>query len=476
MHRALLRPDLVSRIIKVLYPHWSEDEYIFLDLYNCAQVNKLFFSEAIRVLWQGCGNNTPGIRHLAQIAQQDLARAQIYAKHVSYLDFGLYENGIVYGTVTFDTVYLDVISSLSYPELESIEIYGTGDEIEDRLLECYLQPRLESFSLEGKFRGHLETFLDTVTRRCPNIKNVDFECKGPLTVRVGNFLAKHPQLNSFSLPHAQSVWSQKDFEPICRMSELEQLCVPYIEVSWLDMIDGGWPELDQLRTNLSSEAVGRMTQLAPGIGIVELKLRSNPSPSDVFLKLSQFTQLRSLELHLMRTDTPTESYINAQGFVNLARHCPKLFKFHVSGESSHPTIHGITDSLFDDLTRNLPEISDFCLDVDDTSALTFNAVCSLGKHCQKLWQARLSCNVDWMQDLEAVLPSGVQFKLTGLELVLHGERFPLERWTDADRERLSRFTEKFVRSAPEFSWVELFKGNDADEYMKGLLEEYINKR
>lgn len=466
----------MSEIVKQLHPHWTEDEYRFVDLYNCAQINKLFSSEAIRVLWQGCGNSTPGIRHLAQIAQQDQARAQIYANNVSYLGFGLFEDGEGYGTVTFDTAYLDVLSSLSYPELESVMIYGIGEEIEDRLIECYLQPKLESFTLQGECCGHLEDFLDTVTRRCPSIKNVDFECKGTLTVRVGNFLETHPQLNSFSLPPAQSVWSQKDFEPIGRMAALRRLGIPYIEVSWLDGIQAGWPELDQLRTTLSSQTIERLTQLAPGMGIVALKLRSSPSSSDAFIKLSQFTQLGSLEVQLMHTDAPTESSINAQDLVSLARDCPKLFRFDISGESNHSAIHGLSDLLIEDLARNLPEVSDFCLDVDGTSAITFKAVCSLAKYCQNLWQAKFSCGIDWMQDLEADLPSGVKFKLAGLELVLRGERSQLGLWTNADREKLSQFAQKFVRLAPELSWVELFGGNDADEYVKMVLEECINKR
>ncbi|OAG02696.1 uncharacterized protein CC84DRAFT_1166525 [Paraphaeosphaeria sporulosa] len=481
MHRALLCRDIVAEIVRNLYTHWKEDEYVFLDLYNCAQVNKLFFSETICVLWQGCGNHTPGVRHLAQIARQDLASAQIYANQLTYLHFGFFEDGGKegnYGPITFDTAYLDVLSSLKYPHLESITIYGTGEDIEDRQLECYLQSRLESFTLEGEFAGHLKTLLETVTQRCPDIKNVNIECKGSLTVHVGNFLEIHPQLNGFSLPPAQLVWSQEDFEPICQMTALRQLCIPCIEASWLDGTGAGWSELDQLRTTLSSEALGRLTELAPGLGIVELKLemRGSPSPSDAFINLSQLTELRSLEVHLMRTDASRGPCIIAQDLVNLARNCPALFKFHISSERGHPAVHGLNDSLFGDLTSTLPEVSDFCLDIDDASALTFKAVVSLGQHCQKLWQAKLSCNVDWMYDLEAELSSGVQFTFSELNLVMCGERFPLERWTDANRERLSRFAEKFASLAPECSSIEILGGNDADDYVKNVLDECIDKR
>jgi hypothetical protein len=478
MHRALLRPEILSEIVKELYPDWSEDEHALLDLYSCAQTNKLFSQEAIRVLWQGCGNNMPGVRHLAHIAQKDSARAQFYASHLSYLHFGFYEEGGKegnYGPVTFDTAYLDVLSSLDFPELESVVIYGTGEVIDDRLLECYLQPKLESFTLEGEFSGHLDKFLDTMTQRCPKIRNVDFRCKGKLTVRMGSFLEQHPRLNGFSLPPAQSMWSREHFDTICQMPELTQLWIPYIEVPWLNKMGAGWPELDELRTMLSSDAIERLTQVAPGMGIVELKLRGAPSPSDSFIKLSQLTQLRSLVVHLMRTDAPREPCINAQDLATLARNCPELFRFHISSESSH-SIYGITDSLLEELTKSLPDVSEFCLDVDDTSALTFNAVCSLGKHCQKLCRARLSCNIDWRLDLETALSTGVQSRFSELELNMRGERVPLECWTDTDRENLSKFADEFVGLAPELCFVELFGGNDADEYVKKVLDESIRKR
>jgi hypothetical protein len=180
-------------------------------------------------------------------------------------------------------------------------------------------------------------------------------------------------------------------------------------------------------------------------------------------------------VHLMRTNAPTEPCINAQDLVTLAQNCPELFRFHISGESSH-SIYGITDSLFEELTKSLPEVSEFCLDVDDTSALTFNAVCSLGKHCQKLWRARLSCNFDWMLALETALPTGVQFQFSDVEFNMRRERFPLEDWTDTDRERLSQFADKFVSLSPELCLVELLGGNDADKFMKQVLDESINKR
>lgn len=480
MYQALLRADIVSEILKELHPRWQDEDSTFIDLFNCAQVNKLFFQEATRVLWQGCGNHTPGVRHLAFIAKENPVRAQMYASHLIFIHFGFFEDGGKegnYGPITFDTAYLDVLSSLRFPELELVTIYGTGERIEDRLLGCYLQPNLESFSLEGKFDGSLDTFLQTVTQLCPRIRNVHLGCEGLLTVRVRRFLEQNPQLNGFSLPPSQSEWSDETFKPICKMSDLQQLRVPHIEASWLDGIEAGWPELDQLRTTLSSESMEKLKRLAPNAGILELKIRSAPPPIDIFTELSKFSQLRLLDITLLKADGPREYCIDARDLITLARSCPQLFKLRIIGESDHPMISGSTDSMLEEMARNLPQVSEFCFDVDDTSFLTFNAIYALGKHCPQLLQARLSCNIEWTQYQETDFMNDISFdSLTELELVMRGHRLALDQWTDADREKVSQLGEHFVRAAPDLSSVEISGGNDADEYVNKVFNDRIARR
>lgn len=490
MHRALLRSDIVSRILQELRPDWEANEDSYLDLYNCAQTCRFFFQEAIPILWIGCDRHTPGVRHLGLLARQDPKRAQLYANHVTYMYFGFFEDGGkegCYGPITFDVAYLDVLKSLNFPRLECISIYGTGEKIDDGLLECYAQAELESFTLQGEFDGTLDTFLTTAAERCPKIKTLDFECKGSLTVRIGPFLQTHPNLQRFSLPRMQSAWSLQDFKSVCRMPKLTQLGVPYIEASWLDGVEMGWPVLDQLRTTIPSDAIDQLHELAPALGILELELEGVPSSSDAFasdafVKLSRFDRLRLIDVTLLPTGVPQEHCINARDIIVLAQSSSQLYKFSVSGEKGHPEIYGINDSFFDDLAKNLPEATEVVFDVDDSSSLTFKAICSLGTHCRKLWQAKVSCSVDWTDDLAltACLPAdGAEDlfpTLWELEMVSRWQHKISEPWTSVNLEKLSNFSDRFARAAPELSQVKSSRTETVDEYVSKALKDAIDKR
>ncbi|KAF1977099.1 hypothetical protein BU23DRAFT_551035 [Bimuria novae-zelandiae CBS 107.79] len=148
------------------------------------------------------------------------------------MDFALFEDGGKeghYGPITFDVEYLDALASLDFPRLERVSIYGNGEVIVDRQVECYAQARLESFTLQGEFHGNLDNFLTTEAQQCPKMKDLNLECEGSLSVHIRSFLETNPRLEGFSLPQQQLEWSQKDFQSVCCMPELRQLHVPYIE-------------------------------------------------------------------------------------------------------------------------------------------------------------------------------------------------------------------------------------------------------
>lgn len=476
-----MNPKILSKILENLYTDWNSYGDTCLPLYNCAQVNKFFFRETIPFLWRVCCRDTPGVRHLGLLARRDPQRAQIYANHIQFMEFRFFEvifqDGMP-GPVTFDVVYLDALASLKFPKLAYISIYGTGEVIEDRLLECYAHEELETVLLQGEFHGTLDAFLDTVGQRCPKIIDVNLACDGSLSVKTHSFLETHPNLEGFSLPRMHSDWTLDEFKAVCNMSQIKQLHVPRIKATWLDEMRPQWPVLDQLRTSLSNDSLDQLRISAPELGILELRLETVFTPSDIFEKLSRFTHLRLLELILMRTDEPREDCINGQDLVVTARNCPELFKLHISGENGHPRISGITDPFFDNLASNLPEVSEFVFDVDDCSSLTFNAICSLGKHCRKLREATISCDIDWKHDsvtcIPTTIPGGLFPTLYELELVVRGPHGTTETWTATDLQNLTDFVGRFMDNAPEFSSFEFKGASDTHDHIHKAFNDAID--
>lgn len=395
------------------------------------------------------------------------------------MEFQFFEDGTP-GPITFDIKYLDALAPLRFPKLEYVSIYGTGEVIEDRLLECYAHEELETFSLQGDLHGTLHTFLSTVAQRCPKIRDLDLACDGSLSVKTHSFLDARSNLEGFSLPCSQLEWTLDEFKAVCKMSGIKHLRVPRIEVSWLEEIEPEWPVLDQFRTSISSASLEQLRMSAPTLGIMELRLQCVPSPSDVFEKLSRFNQLRSLELTLLTINGPHRHCINGQNLVLVARNCPELFKLHIFGETDHPSISGITDSFFENLASNLPGIIEFLFDVDDCSSLTFDAIYSMGKHCRKLWRATISCDIDWKHNLATYIPTsiagGLFPTLFELELVVRGSHGVSETWSAIDLQNMSDFAVEFAQNAPELSSFDVKGGINCYEHIRHAFNKAIDTR
>jgi hypothetical protein len=92
MHHALLLPEIVSAIVRA----GLEESGL---LYSCLFVNKLFWYETCRVLWESCygyydevgvSNKAPKVCHLGNMVRRpDIGaqRAQVYANFIRVLVF-----------------------------------------------------------------------------------------------------------------------------------------------------------------------------------------------------------------------------------------------------------------------------------------------------------------------------------------------------------------------------------------------------
>lgn len=481
MHRALLQASIVSQILENICHEEHSEVGTYLPLCMCARVNKLFFHEAISILWSHCGHSEPGVSHLGILARRDPGRAQIYANHVTNMEFGFFEEDGRdgnYGPIKFDVAYLEPLASLNFPKLEYISIYGTGETLYDHLLQCYAQANLETFILQGDFRGTLDTFLSTVSEKCPKIKNVHFECDGPLRVRVGSFLETHPGLEGFSLPKIQSEWSSEDLKSVCAMSELTKLHIPQIDAAYFNRTDTRWPLLDQLRITIPAECIDRLHESAPQLGIAELNISSTSPLPDVFGKLSQFAQLRSLDLTLMSIDEPLMNRFDGAGLIAIGRNCPSLFRFAIFGQNDHPGISGLSDTFLDDLTSNLTNVTELFLDFDGCSSLTVQSIFSVGKNCRQLERMRFPC-IDLRCDsthLQGGFPEDLFPELRELELVVRKSGDDPTICTIIDSKSLSDLADSFVRAAPQLYSIELNGEHSTYERFHGALMSAIDKR
>ncbi|KAF2242161.1 hypothetical protein BU26DRAFT_382430, partial [Trematosphaeria pertusa] len=317
MHRALLLPEVVATILQ---NEVSTKGFLFTALF----INKLFFKEASRILWYGCGTRYGNpIYHLARIVKNDQRRAQLYADLIRMVHFAYEFSNDEY---TEEAKWHEQLTRLQYPQLERVHFEDALDSVSFNrgdIIIHYAQPNVKEFRLRG---GSMlsDSFLETLGQRCLRLRSVELEIHKQNYISVKglvNFLERSQSLEIVHLREGfENSWSARAFEVISQYPRLELLSIPDVEDTWIESLAAGFPVLTSLwRFGASDRGLERMHRVAPNLTTLHLDL-TNLSPSHHALaSASNFSLLAMFSVKF----APGSS-INGQELVLLAQNCPNL--------------------------------------------------------------------------------------------------------------------------------------------------------
>ena len=453
MNRALLLPEIVTNILETgkYYPN-----LLFTGLF----INKLFFLEASRILWYGCGSRwdsgaagyqTPDIRNLAEIVRRDAQRAQIYANviHVLYFSSGGGRRS------SEETQYHSDLTKLQWPQLEELGLHISYEAVRrnkgDVILQ-YAQSNLKHLQLDEG--SHLDDgFLDALLTRCPKLRVLALTCLADFNITsegLLRFLNRARSLTSLTLrAQFKRLWAQDAFAVISTYQNLDFLIIPSIEENWIDAVSrfatsSVFPKMRWLYTSISDSGLEQLSRIMPNLETLEL-YNSQIQPSRYALaSAAKFTSLKALRVQLGEG-----SCISGAQLVQLARACPNLGELSIAEDQEEeksfaeivesralpiiPSAEGITDEVIDEFARTLPKLKNLHLYFHAADLPSLDSLLSLGRHCPELSSLALSCNVKWTSFME--LPYDVIFpELWKLQIFPNGNRLelPIAGWATAE--------------------------------------------
>ena len=177
--RVFQLPEIVGNVLSFL-------EQEIPTLQACLTVNKIFFSETIRVLWKMCCCNSPSVVQAIgkRPTVQDLAalygnegRRQMYANCVCNLSFLDIYGGNDFKRMSSNGPEADLLTKLAdiaFPRLKTISIQvpvsKPGREVYS-LLKPFLQSNIRSINVDD---GVLcPEFFVAIKNRCPKVISMD---------------------------------------------------------------------------------------------------------------------------------------------------------------------------------------------------------------------------------------------------------------------------------------------------------------
>jgi hypothetical protein len=443
MHQALVLPEIVALIIET-----GETEPGFL--FNCLTVNKTFFDEASRKLWEACATNTYGtpeyaeIRTLANIVLQGdagHARAQIYANHIQTLDFK-YEDDDFEKT---DARWHPVLAKLQFPKLRSLSIYpsntaksfNTGDA-----LLAYAMPSIQFFNVYCATKLS-SGFLRRLGSQCPGLQelHLDSEDNSVSSDDLVNFLSKASSLEQLNLRTGDNkIWSPTAFAQLSRCSKLVSFNIPeLIEEAWFASLgpsgSAPFPDLRHVSASMTTDAVKRLSVLQPNIESLRISNEKFGPTQDMIAAASRFRHLESFAFY-----PSPEDLITGQEILQLAQASPSLEELSIGDEKTLVLgATGITDGVIRSLAEGLPRLQTLQLVfISNTRPSIGATLTSMGLHCPELTNLVISCQRDWESVL--TVPETIRFPLLecfGLIQSTHPTRettaderiSAIERWT-----------------------------------------------
>jgi hypothetical protein len=435
MHQALVLPEIVALILET-----GETEPGFL--FNCLTVNKTFFDEASRKLWEACATNTYGtpeyaeIRTLANIVLQGdagHARAQIYANHIQTLDFK-YEDDDFEKT---DARWHPVLAKLQFPKLRSLSIYpsntaksfNTGDA-----LLAYAPPSLQFFNVYCATKLS-NGFLGRLGSQCPGLQelHLDSDDNTVSSDDLVNFLSQAPSLEQLNLRTGDNkIWSPAAFARLSQCSKLVSFNIPeLIEEGWFASLGPSsgsepFPGLLHVTGSMTTGAVKHLSALQPKIASLRVYNEKFGPTQDMLAAASCFKHLESFAFY-----PSSESLITGQEIIQLVQACPNLEELSIGDvdATSAPDATGITDDVIQSLAEGLPKLQTLQLVFNSNTRPSIGAtLTSLGRHCPELTHLIISCQRDW----ESILSVPEDIRLPLLEDIKVIQSTQPTRQTTAD--------------------------------------------
>lgn len=479
MHRALLLSEIIATILRA---EISSPGF----LYTCLFINSAFSIEATRILWDGCGARynsaaaghvAPDIKDLARIVLQDPRRAQYYANFIRILMF--HDEGEANDFID-EARWHRELAAIQFPMLEEVGLFesdnatslNTGDAITH-----YAQPNVKYFTLR---QGSLlsDSFLDTLHRSCPKLKSLTLNGTSDNTVSedgLVRFLEGTNSLESLDFRTGlDGSWSCKALHIITGYRNLKLLSIPDIQDDWIDSlrhaspIYPAFPNLKYFFTGTSDQGLEFLALYAPNLDTLSLDLQNLPPSRYILASASKFTRLTSLAVHFS-----PQSTLTGHDLVVLTQKCPQLTDISIGeDEGSRPSGFGISDSVIDEVARNLPKLSQLILIFDNPGLLTWQSLLSFARHCKSLEMLKISCNVNWQEAVHG-MQENIFSTLWSLEIVLDENN---RDGKIADGSELDAFASRFAALVPKLTNFVIEGGNKTDESLEMAVGEICMAR
>jgi hypothetical protein len=475
MHDLFSIPEMVAAILMT-------DTVEHALLQSCLQVNRLFSHEATRILWKRCGTefpttswrqNEPAAHTLANIAACDVSRAQYYANCIRELRFVRGQED--WPKITEGEQWHDHLLNLHFPILESFTSDGcTKDDSELDALKT-TTPFYDFHSPErvGLF-WH-------VLKSSPNLKSIDLALDEPdffesVEKEAVEFIKSTPALASLSLSFVyrdgkdfpNNIWQPGILRALAALPMFRKLQGQNLNPKFLQNLPAGsFPALTELATGYAG-STAILPSLFPHLSVLELEL-SEPMNKGLG-RLADLSCLTYLDLTFAEDST-----FSGPDLIALAHGCPRLTTVNLPStsvlkmEDPCPRGEGINDATIDAFARSLPNLNNFCIGLEDRSALTHQAIISLARHCPELSYFHITADV-FMPDLIEGLKAVGDVPLQSMAFM----RFYLPEDVEYTYENTSELAEQLVRRlAPGLCEFQLINGSASDIELQDLVEGLI---
>ncbi|KAK7984306.1 hypothetical protein PG989_011708 [Apiospora arundinis] len=479
MHRALLLPEIVAAIIK---SSSGEPGY----LHTCLFINRLFWEEACRILWYGCGSRynsataghvTPGIRQLAEISQRSRQRAQLYANFVNILDFSEPQESWPYGD---EARWHGDLGCLQFPQLQEAR-FSPSDEAtslnKGEVVIRYAQPSLREFGCEAGSEFSDNT-LDELRTRCPKLKHLSLSSITNTLTQDGllRFLRTFDSLQYLKMQiGTQDLWTRDTFLAVGHYAGLELLDLPVIEDEWIQGQETLFPALKYLYTDISTSGLNLLNRHVPSLVTLHARLTSPCTNLDTF---ARFQRLEDL---VVKFDNGG-SFKGAE-LLLIAENCPELQCIELGADDAGPHAEGLDDSMMERIAHSLPNIKEFKLCHVDmrVKPLTLRTIESLGRHCPNLKQLALSgISVDW-KDGDGIISNSIwnlELELGRDETLLWPDDYDADHGdgAHASKEDIAEMAKHFAHRLPSMTFFALSGGGEGEELLNENLDDIIIER
>ncbi|QSZ33665.1 hypothetical protein DSL72_005233 [Monilinia vaccinii-corymbosi] len=495
MHRALFLPE----IIKIILETESSSPGF---LHTCLLISKTFSLEATRMLWYACGayyppevysHVTPDIKHLAQIAIEDVRRAQYYANFIHVLSFYQEETREDSEEEDYDIDFEPEeikwhkeLVSLQFPQLEDFTLFKDGHQggmkTED-IITHFAQPNIKEFRVhEGD--GLSDSLFHKLAHSCPRLKVLELSNMDESNVSedtLVQFLTKADTLTWLAIRTAlHGGWYDKAFLATARLPNLSHIAIPDIQDTWLDSIRQMnsstpiFPSLKELETGISDHNLECLVRYLPNLELLDIDLEDLPPSHNILASASNFINLTSLTVKFSR-----KSSISSNDLLLLVQNCPSLDRLALGQPRSTNFPRSeldITDSTIDEVAQILgTRILSLVIVLDRPTLLTWRSVCSLARYCKNLVGLTISCNFNWQNSLSST-PRHIFPALEQLEFVFDMVIRHMQPLRDLDLDTVEVGAERIFSLAPKLSnfWIE--DGNINDNDLRKAVMDIVDLR